>query len=276
MGNTEILQQEKQEIFATTKLKTIIPKTPEEKERIENIKEKIIDIEIYKGLIHHTLIPYIENILIEGLIRGESARKSDRWAYGGILKKQLSDYNHTDAHTISLTFYKNNTSSFRKWESIRFENAGHITLLFNPHKVWEEIIYMEEANYFYNIDRKKIMLMKFQDYYLQALDLNYSRQCDWPEKRIDSSCLSGIVFSPKNSILEVDKKQKYQNNLEKRTFVQYTPVQKAEILTNRLTRLFYKKPDAHLVPLYDHLGNVLWPEKISYQEVQKIVLQRKN
>ena len=130
---------------------------------------------------------------------------------------------------------------------------------------------MEEENYFYNIDRKKIMLMKFEDYYVQAFGLNYSPQINWPEKRIDSSCLSGLVLSPKDCILEVNGKQNFRNNLTERTFVQYTPVQKAKILTNRLTRLFYKIPDAHLVPLYDHLGNVLWPEKIPYEKVKEIV-----
>ncbi len=126
MENAEIPQQEKQGIFETAHLKTITPKTPEEKEKVEEIKGKIIDIERYRGIIHYTQLPSLSNILLQGVQKGEVVHKNKKkaWGYGG----QVGGVGIQFA--VSVTRIGAN-SSFRRWENIPHEEAGPLLLLFD-------------------------------------------------------------------------------------------------------------------------------------------------
>lgn len=244
-----------QEIFKTAKLKTIIPESPEQEEKVEKIKEQIIDIEKYKGLIQHTQLANIEGIIIDGIRRGKDTREKRRWGYAGRL-------GGLGSHSGWATLVGKN-SSFREWENIPWSDAGPLALLFDLKKI-ETIHFIDH----YDRKQRRYRPITLADFVSSRLDTDIE-EIDLGDTVIPGTAIMGIVVSPKESKVEITKKKDYDPYYTegKAKFKIITPKQAAEIASNRLTRLFNNHPEAHLVPLYDNKGNVLWPEKIPSEKI---------
>lgn len=278
MENTEIPQQVKQDVFETAELKTIVSKTPEEKERIQKIKRKIIDIHKYQGIIQHTQIPNLANILIEGIKRGKDTIQTRSVAKSG----WTGTRGGLGSETSWLTFITTKTSSFHNWTNIPWDEAGPLALLFAIHK--SDNIGITDV--ICDVDKKipldlihKYGFVNLYDYlkFLKNKDSKYEALSISTSSLIPSESIIGIIISPKTYKLETTNKNVLLSKSvinQDRIFITIPTHKTAEFTANRLYRLFYKKPDTHLVPLYDHLGNVLWPEKIPYEEVQKMVITK--
>ncbi len=88
------------------------------------------------------------------------------------------------------------------------------------------------------------------------------------EEGLPKTTIIGVIIALKRSFLKKE--------ISSARFIKYKFDfrQSAEITSNRHSRLFYHKLDAQVIPLYDHLGNVLWPEKIPYEKVKEIIQNR--
>lgn len=275
MENAEIPQQEKAGVFETAKLKTIVPKTPEEKERVQKIKRKIIDIHKYQGIIQHTQITNLANILIEGIKRGKNTMQTRSVAKLG----WAGTRGGLGSESSWLTFITTKTSSFHNWTNIPWDQAGPLTLLFAIHKSDNISISTVTCDVDKQIPLDLIRqygCVNLYDYlkFLKNKDSKYEAIEIPTSSLIPSKSIIGVIVSPKTYKLETTNKNVLLSKSvihQDRVFITIPTHKTAEFTANRLYRLFYKKQSINPAPLYDHLGNVLWPEKIPYEEVQKMV-----
>ncbi|MFH1456566.1 MAG: hypothetical protein ABIF17_00440 [Patescibacteria group bacterium] len=264
------------DIFEEADLNIVVPETLEEKERIKDIENQIIDINNYEGILHHTQLSNIQNMLIEGLSSRSKLNKTIKWGFFGKNEKELD---RLDDQSVSITAMAGNTS-FLDWDSVPWKGSGPITCLFDTNKL--------EKNDMANKDTDVVdKLIKFieKSKVTQKRDEVWGPHMRLAHPKISNKAQIGMIVSPEKSELFRRKVADREEELEagiKRIIkggdqnIIINPLQAAHIATNKLSRLFYENnEEAHLVPLYDNKGNVLWPEKISYEDVKKII-QSKN
>ncbi|MBU4332568.1 hypothetical protein KKD19_06660 [Patescibacteria group bacterium] len=284
-----IIQTKKTFVEAETKCPTI--ETEKDREKIEQIKDKIIDIKEYQGLVHRTQLSNLEPILLEGFT--QKTLEKIKWGCSGGYKKRYHEF----GDHLSLTLFIKPFCSFLKEGGSQHWIAGPAMLFFDYNKLKNVRYHMESGGLFRGdnlkngiddaIEKQKKYKgpKKYQEYREEYFGTN-ELHIDKKDEILLKDAIQGIVLWPGGAQMlsrgGPEKTKKRPGNvfymsdqeLERRSKMIKEPIslsrkQIYEIATNRLSRIFHQ-PDAHLVPVYDNYGNLLWPEKIPYEEIQKI------
>ena len=286
--------------------------TPEEqKERIEKIKEQIIDIQQYEGYVHYTQIGNLYGVLTHGFNSSSDSASKPKWGYGG----KSSGYHKGLLYRSAIR-----KGCLKDWigrDQIR-RLAGELRRVMCPDNEEVDIIGDEAVSPELAKIRKKmeeeglseVIRDKQQRIGKEHPKLNRLRKneilANFIEGRLGDLAVlswdtSGQVLLAFNELGGVLKNlPRTRNDGFESQFVTDDVIPKeaimalilnpgnislhvkgkslslnspAEVTINRLNRAL-KNSDAHLVPLYDHDGNVLWPEYIPYEKVQEIVKER--
>jgi len=244
--------------------------TPEEqKERIEKIKEEVIDVESYKGIVHLTQIPNLRGLLTFGLQTNLSTAEKRKWGYSGF----LGGVPHRNDN-IYLTILGGD-ASVRSWKNIPWSGTEQVVLFFrnNIGKVLHDQ-YNAGKLHTQNIaggllSGEKLTEAQALNTVLENPELFYhhTQTFNTPEISLmncglSKEYISGLILSPETRELQRKYNQRW-----------FRPKDPKGLAIARLSRMI-KDPNAHLVPLYDHEGNVLWPEYIPYEKVKEMVAER--
>jgi hypothetical protein len=224
---------------------------------IEKINKQIIDIEAYKGLIQFTQVANIENILTDGLRHGDSTVVKRKWGFGGRLS-----VGEAGGHVLCLTIAGRNTS-FRKWKNVPWWFTGNVILPIDYKRIDPLLI---------KDDYKLIESAKDTDV---AIGLSGPREPEiqiFPNSDtvIPKESVLGLIISPDSHKLQRRKGEETDHEYSLDLTAEHTE----KMVIHRMDRLLRQNRDSHLVPVYDHNGNVIWPERIPYDEVRQR-LQRK-
>lgn len=230
----------------------------------EAIKERLIDIQAYTGFIEYTQAVNIGSLLSKGLYQSGSKR----WgAQGRQTKGMMGTLNG-----VYLTA-KGSRTSFDKWDSLPWNKTGPVAVLFDQEKLknspitFYQVLEGPEGVWDSEMSHDDLdQVAEIAD--LGGVDLTFHTDVG---DTIPKETIIGLVVSPNESALE-RKRGDYVSDSGK--LLKISSIQIREIIKNRLSRLILRNPEAQLVPLYDNKGNMLWPEEISYTEIQKLCVKR--
>lgn len=268
--------------FEVAHLTEPIIKSEKDKERFTQIKREIIDIQDYQGFIHRTQISNLKNILVEGFTQ-ETIRKM-KWGYGGLYKKRALEMGD---HVYLSPFFKIDSieirdgkvekiyeSSFKNNEGLHWKEAGPVILLFDSTKFKNisfdsDVFFVHRNNLAKQIEE---IIKNRKEYWSRDNGDQFFLNNKEDEEKLLKDAIMGIVIIGEGehrlerSILKGKK-------LSSEKSLSFSQKQIYEIVSNRLSRIFNNKK-SRVVPVYDRLGNLLWPKKMSYEEVKKFVAER--
>ncbi len=225
--------------------------------RLEVMKN-VIDIHRYEGLIQYTQVPNIESLLMNDI----KASGSPGWGSKGRMTK-----GRMGSFEIYLTS-KKKESSFLEWEKLTYSKEGQVAILLDISVLEKNRInistighddpyglgYIEQNVYSYNDIRELI-----------------EADCDIfviEDQSIPKEAVMGFVLSPNDG--HIERKRDAIDDKNEDQIMRISHNQAVELLYKRMERQLRLNPEsAHFVPLYDYNGDILWPEKVSYNKIRK-------
>lgn len=217
------------------------------------IKNRLLNINAYRGLMQYTQIANIESVINDGLSHGAAKR----WGAKGRLVKYK-----TGAAGIYLT-YKDAESNFEDWESLPWHTTGPVAILFKKDLIRKlDLVYIQEdpdGAYEEEITQRDIDLMET----MESGDRSTLRTN--PDAIISPNEILAFVLSPLPST--IDRRANIFGNHEDKLDI--TPLQAEELIINRLNRAVEQNPKGEVIPLYDNHGNMLWPKNIPHEQIKQ-------
>jgi len=282
----------------------------EQKDRIEKIKEKIIDLKKYRGFTHFTQLGNLEGILTQGLTVGKyhwiKEKKKRRWGYEG----ELGSYGGGDSSAISLSYLGVDNPFSPGGKVSMFSEAGPVGLIFDTSEIPDYLasstfpgdfnhlnndLYRRENKDWEEYERRKKIISGL-GYDIPGPGYTGGGYGNWRTLKLkewariadavggnlgDIEIRQGKVQPeisiPKTSIeglvlnyISSSLKRRKAKGKKDAEYMRVTAEQSLAIAQNRLSRSL-RDPESNVVPLYDREGDVLWPEYIPYEKVKGLV-----